>query len=131
MASATVTLYKSTSGTVEFSLVTTGKEQTTYRVAGRSLATPLSLEITRKIGPSGASANDHVIVKLTQVERNETSQKLATASATLDISIPRDTTAVSTTKVIELLGMMSSMLNEGATIPYALNRTALVDGRDV
>lgn len=132
MASAALSPYYDNASQITYSLVSTSKDSSLYRVSGRSLATPHTLEIIRKIGPNGAAANDHVIVRLTRVERNETTQKLATVSCSLDISIPRDTTAVTNSTVIAQLGALASLLNDSTALAAtANNRGALIDGRDL
>lgn len=115
-----------------FELVSTSKDSSLYRMAGRSLATPFTLEISRKIGPNGASANDHVIVRIVRVDRNATTQKLATASVTLDVSIPRDTTATAAADVVAMMGTMASLINDCSDLAATTtNRTKLVNGRDL
>jgi len=91
MASASVTLYNGDTENTVYALAQTGPDKTLYRVAGRGLATPCTLSIERKIGPSNSKANDKVSVLLLKTEKNATTGTLVTGYVKIDISVPRDT----------------------------------------
>jgi len=64
MASSSITPYQTNSVQVTHALQSTSATGANYIVAGRSLATPQSVQITRKIGPAGSLANDHIFVRV-------------------------------------------------------------------
>lgn len=132
MASATLTPYYNNTQQQTFALVSTDKNGSVYRVAGRDLATPRQLEIIRKIGPTGAAGNDHITLKLTHVGKNSTTAKISAGSVTVDISCPRDTAAVSKGDMQAILSIISSLLNESTAMEAtSVAITALTEGRDL
>lgn len=132
MASASLAPYKNNSAQVTHLLVATGPTGSSYSVAGRSLGLPYGIQIQRKVGPSGSLANDHVIVKVGCSYANATTGKIATGSVSCDISIPRDSTIITTTVMAELLGQLSSLLNDSTALAAtSANRVALIEGRDL
>lgn len=132
MASSTLTPYYSNSSQTTFSLVSTGVDRTIWKVSGRPLATPYSIEVIRKVGGSGQLANDHVQLRITYTGKNATSGKISSAVISLDISIPRDADAVSATQVVQSIGILSSILDDSTALQAtSSNRTVLVEGRDL
>lgn len=130
MATSTLSFYKTNSTQVSFSLVSTSSEKSIWKVASRSLSTPLSLEISRKL--SSGNANDHITVRIAQVERNASTAQLATAQVLLDISVPKDQSILTQTVIVELLGLLSSLLDDSTALQAtSANRTAIADGRDL
>jgi len=112
MSSSSLTPHYTGSTTKTFSLVSEQGSGAKWIVTGRALALPESIELQRKIGTNGSKANDHVILRLVRAEANSTTNLIATAVVTLDISIPRDTAAVSQDNVNDMLGSLISILNE-------------------
>lgn len=130
MASASLVPYKNNTSTVTFSVVTTSLERTTYKVSGRGISTPFSLEISRKL--SSGKSNDHVSVRIAQQERNASTTVIATGQVLLDISIPKDQSIVTNGVMVEMLGLLASVLNDSAALAATTaSRTALVEGRDL
>jgi len=132
MASASLTPYYNNSLQETFSLVSAGTDKTTWKVTGRDLALPKTLTIERKIGAPGKTANDHILIRISQSERNATTGLIATASATLDLSIARDTSVLNATAVRYLPRMIASLLNDSAACSATSNNaSAIVAGLDV
>jgi len=132
MPSSSLTPYYSNAAQVTFNLVSSTEAGAVYIVSGHPLATPYKVEVIRKLTASAAAANDHVILRVSCIGRNATTGKLATASVTTDISIPKDTTVFAESDVVGFLGVMASLLNENAALQStSVNRTALIEGRDL
>lgn len=132
MPSSSLTPYKTSAGQVTYSLIGSSPTAAKWSVSGYGLGVPRILEQTLKVGAPGAAANDHVIVRLSQSDENSTTGKIATANVTLDVSIPRDSATITSTEIVELLGILSSLLNDCASVEdsaNATNRTALAEGR--
>jgi len=132
MASSSLTPYKNNTQQVTFALQSSSLTGAVYTVASRGLATPFRVSINRKIGPTNSTGNDHVILKVELSDPNSTTGKIATGLATLDISIPRDTSTVTQAEMVEVLGILGSLLNDAAALAATtINRTALLEGRDL
>jgi len=132
MASSTLTAYRDGSDTVVFTLVSTSATGAVWTVSGRSLSAPYSISIDRKINSSGAMANDHVILRISETELNATTGKPATLAATLDISIPKDQSILTPTVQKYLLKRLASLLNDqSATAATFVSAVALIEGRDL
>lgn len=132
MASSTLSPYKNNTTTQVFTLVTTGTTATSYKVAGRDLSCPYSVEIQRKLAPANASTNDHVVLRLARTERNVETSKLATLQVLVDISIPKDTSVLTATTQKEILSVVASLLNESSVMSATtVAVTALIEGRDL
>jgi len=132
MASATLDLYYTSALHTVFNLASTSPSGARWLLSNREVSLPYELQIMRKLSPSSSLANDHIIVTLREVERNATTSKLCTASVSLDISIPKDTATISKDSVKYLLGYLISALNDAtATAATNVNRTALIEGRDI
>lgn len=131
MASNSLVLYNNNSTTTTYDLVTTGTDKTLWKVAGRALACPRLLEMQRKPTASSATGNDHVIVRCAIIERNTTTQKLATGQVVLDVSIPKDGSIITNTILGDLLSNVASLLNE-KTVMEATRASVncVVEGRD-
>lgn len=97
-----------------------------WLVSGRPLANPESIELVRKVGQPGAAGNDHVILRLVKAETNATSLKIATGVVTLDISIPRDTVAVTATMINDMLGALISLLDECSDTTATASRAKII-----
>jgi len=131
MATTTLTPYIDQTTQATFNLVSSGSTGARWLAAGRSIAEPYSVELIRKIGPSSASANDHVLVRVQRTDRNTTTGKFATMSVTMDVSIPKDVSIITPTIQKNILGVMTSLLNEAvANAATTVNRTAVIEGRD-
>lgn len=131
MAKSTLAPYVNSSTQQSFSLVSSGKEGSVWKVASRDLACPYGIEIQRKLTSGNATGNDHVIVRVFRTERNATTGKLATAQVLLDISIPKDTSILTLTEQTKLVCVMASVLNAETAMEATLaNITALLSGAD-
>lgn len=132
MASATLSPYKDSATTVVFKLVSSSSTGSTYQVEGRDIATPMQIQIVKKLTNPSASANDHVQVRISRTDRNATSGKLATMQVLLDISIPKDTSILNQVIQKEILGMTCSLLRDAtANAATNANVTALIGGFDL
>jgi len=130
--SATITpFYNASSG---YTLVPVSEDDAgaTYKVAGRDLATPLGIEIQRKLTAPTATGNDHVIVRAFRTERNASTGKLATCQVLLDISIPKDTSILTIAEQTKLVAAVASLLNEETAMGASLaNIAALITGSNL
>jgi len=132
MASSTLSPYKNNSTTQVFTLTQTGPELTSYKVSGRDLSCPYVIDVQRKLAKSGATANDHIVLRVARTERNTTTSKLATCQVLVDISIPKDTSVLTATTQKEILSVVSSILNESTAMEATtVAITALIEGRDL
>jgi len=130
MASSSLTPYKDNTNQVTFSLVSTSADKSQFKVAGRAIACPYVVEISRKL--STGKVNDHVGVRVAVTERNATTSALATGQLLLDISIPKDQSIITNTVMVEMLGVLASLLDQStANNASSANRTALIEGRDL
>lgn len=130
MASSSLTPYKDNTNQVTFSLVSTSADKTAFKVSGRSIACPYTIELSRKL--STGKTNDHVQVRVAITERNTTTSVLATGQVLLDISIPKDQSIITNTVMTEVLGVLASLLDQAtANNASSANRTALIEGRDL
>jgi len=132
MASASLTLYKNSTQTEVFSLRTTGAAGANYTVDDRSLAQPYGVSIQRKLTAPSAAGNDRIEVRVSRVEPNATTGKLATLSATLVISVPKDQTVLDRTAQQEILAIVGSLIDENtAHSATVANIDTLLDGGDL
>lgn len=132
MASSTLTFYYDATHSQSFSLVSTGQNLSNWKVAGRDLSLPYEVSVQRKLTPPSALGNDHVIVTIRGVERNATTGKLVTGSVTMDISIPKDTATIGLNAMSQMVGYLSSLINDGGVLAGTnTNRTAILGGRDL
>jgi len=132
MASSTLTPYYDHTQSTAYALVSTSVNGSMWKAAGRSISEPLSIEIIRKFGPPSSLANDHVLLRLSQTNRNSTTGKLATLSATLDISVPKDTATLTADSVKYAVTRLASLIYESTVLPTtSVAVTALVEGRDL
>lgn len=130
MATSSLVLYKTNAATVTFALVSSSVDKTVWKVAGLPLSTPYLLELTRKL--SSGSKNNHIQVRLARTEQNASTSVLATAQVLLDLSVPKDQSILTASVIAEMLGIVSSLLNDGTALAAtSVNRTAIGDGRDV
>lgn len=131
MASATLDLYKDNSSHEVFTLASQNSAGAKWLLPGRSLATPKSVEIARKINSTSVS-NDTVNLKLSQTELNATTGKPATFFIDGKISIPKDVTVITPTVQKALIAQFVSLLNDATALAAtSVNRTALIEGRDI
>jgi len=131
MASNSLVLYNNNSTTTTYNLVTTGETKSSWKVDGRPLATPRILEIQRKPTSSSAAGNDHVIIRGAVIERNASTQKLATAQVTIDLSLPKDQSIITSTTIGDLIANAVSLLNEKTAMEATrANINAFIEGRD-
>jgi hypothetical protein len=132
MPSSSFNAYSSDTVYSLFGLVSSQANGAKWQVADRPIACPHSIEIERKIGPSGSNANDHVILRARLADSNDETGKISTAVVTLDISIPRDTTAVSSSDVRNLVAEVGSVLRDSSVMEATLsNISNLVSGSDI
>lgn len=132
MATETITAYESNVATSVFVLAQTGATKTEWRKTGRALALPYSLSVERKIGNSNSPSNDHIVLRVSRVEANATTSKLATFQVSLDISIPKDQTVLTPAEQKKALSIIASILNEGTAMEATnANITKLIEGRDL
>lgn len=132
MPSATLTPYKNNAAQTTFALVSSSPTGSRYIVSGRGLAVPHSLEIVRKLTTSGASGNDRIELRVSRVEANATTGKMATLVVTLSISIPKDNSILDATAQKEAVSYISSILNESTVMEATTAAiTALIEGRDL
>lgn len=132
MASSSISPYRNSANTVVFQLVSTTATGAKYIVSGRDIACPYSIDINRKLTQSSATGNDHVQIRVARVERNATTQKLATCQAVVDISLPKDTSILTAAIQTELLNVMTSVFRDAtASAATNANITALIEGRDL
>jgi len=132
MASNTLTAYETATATKTFNLVTTSKEQTVWRASGRSLGQPYEVQIVRKIGNAGQKTNDNVQLRVLKTELDPATGLVATAHATLNISVPRNASLIPGAQIVQMMSVVASLLNDGTAVPStSANKTALVEGRDL
>lgn len=133
MASSTIAPNYDATNEYTFVLVSQSSVGATYKVASRDLATPLGVEIVRKLTPANSTKNDHVQLRVFQTERNTTTNVLATAQVLVDFSIPKDTSILTQAMVARLGMIVGSILgqNNGAVAASATNVTALISGSDL
>jgi len=139
MASSSITLYDENTGTTVYALASQSGTKTVYLEAGRSLAKPKSITVERKLSANGSSANDHIIVTVSQTEASTIAPfKLQTFSAKLDVSIPRDLTGFAsgnTTDLLKRLSNLTSLLNHKVAMNVANSANtelqAIISGMDV
>lgn len=132
MASASLTPYYNGANQVTFALVTQGSNGATYRQAGRDLALPYAIEIQRKLTSGNSNANDTVNVTIRRVERNADTGKLATLKVSCEVSIPKDTSTLNSAAQLEIVGLISSLLNDSSVMAgTTVARTAIIEGRDL
>jgi len=112
MASASLVPYKTNTTQETFALVSQSAAGATYKVSGRPLATPYQIETQRKLSSGTSTGNDHVGLRISRVEKNATTGKLATLQVLLDVSIPKDTSVLTTATQQEMLAICASILNE-------------------
>jgi hypothetical protein len=132
MASSSLTPYKDDTNQVTFNLSTQGENFCQYLVSGRAIATPYLLEIRRKTTSPGAASNDHVVVRVARIERNSNTGKPVTGQVMVDISIPKDSDTITVAYMEEMLGIVSSALNDDAALAASnANAAALLAGSDL
>lgn len=132
MSSATLTPYYNATQQETYPLVSENAAGARWALAGRSIAQPKQIEVIRKVTASNAGANDHVVLRFSFTNRNATTYKLSTGAITLDISIPKDTGAVTAANLIEMVKEFGSLLNDSAAVgATSVNATALVEGRNL
>lgn len=132
MSSTSLTPYKSNSTQETFILANESSTGAKWIVAGRSLSAPYSLELSRKLTAPSATGNDRVELRLTRVEPNATTGKLATASVILTVSIPKDTSVLVPGVQKEMLSVIASLLNEQTAMESTnVKITALIQGTNL
>jgi len=133
MASSTLDLYYDNTGHYVFNLASQSEKGPKWLYStARPISQPLSVEIIRKVGIAAANANDHVLLRYTRTEPNAATGKFATYSVTVDISIPKDQSVLTSTVMTQGLGMVASLLNDStAMAATAVNRGKLIGGLDI
>lgn len=132
MASQTLSPYKNNTSTETFSLQSVASTGATYLVAGRALSQPYTLTIQRKLTAPSAAGNDRVEVRVSRTEANASTGKLATLTAVLSISIPKDISILDADAQAEAVSILSSLINESTAMEATkVAITALIEGRDI
>jgi len=130
MPASTLSPYKNNSNAVTFYLTSSSDKGALWLEAGRATNSPSWIEIQRKLTQPNAAANDHLVLRIGQTAPNATTGKLSTQSATLDISVPKDQTVLTKATLVDLLGLLVSLLNDvAANAATSTIRTALAEGR--
>lgn len=132
MATDTITAYKNNTQTTVFLLQNSSATKTTWLVSGRAIALPFNLSVERKPSANNASTNDHVVLRLSRVEQNSSTGKLATLQVSLDLSLPKDQSVLTAGVQKELISCLASILNESTAMEAtSANITKLIEGRDL
>jgi len=134
MASASISPKYDASTVQAFALQGSTSSGSKWLVASRALAKPFSFEILRKLAPAGSNVNDHVIVRVTRTEISATTLKPVTGLVSLDISIPRDSVAITPVYMADLIAIMASAINDYAAVQTGasrVNANALLSGIDL
>lgn len=132
MATTTLTAYTTNTLTQAFELQSTSETKTVWIATGREIACPYTVSVERKKASSNSPSNDHVVLRVTRIERNATTGKLATFQSSLDLSIPKDQSILSATEQKKAISWISSCLNEGTAMEATnANITKLIEGRDL
>jgi len=132
MASASLVLSKNNTQTVTFGLASQFVNGAEWKVADRDLSTPYKITLERNLTQGNSVSNDRVSVRISRVERNATTGKPATASVSVLVSIPKDTSVLTQAAQKELLAMTSSLLNDCANVGATNAKTsAIVSGSDL
>lgn len=130
MASSSLAPYISNSVTETFSLVSSSVNQTVWKVPGRALSNPYTVELNRKL--TSGTKNDHIVLRVARVEANASTAQKATAQILVDISVPKDQSNLSSAILANMLGVVASVLNDNTALAAtSVNRSAIVDGRDI
>jgi len=131
MASPSISPHHSSSSTTVFGLVSETANGVKWQVAGRSLSAPYTVELNRKIDPN-ATANDHIVLKVSRTEKNTTTSKSATGSVSVDISVPKDNTILTTAELVKMAEIAASLINDySASAATTTNATAFIEGSDI
>jgi len=132
MASNSLTPYTTNAATQSFALVSTSSAATKWAVSGREIGLPYVIELQRKLTAPGASANDHIVIRIARTERNTATTKLATMQILTDVSIPKDATVITQTEQKKLLSILASLLNECTAMEATTaNIACVIEGRDL
>jgi len=130
MASSSLTPYKSNSAQETFALISQSADGAIYRVSGRALSLPYQIDMQRKLNPSG-TGNDHVGYRISRVEKNATTGKLATLQVLVDVSIPKDISVLDLNTQKEICAITASILNEQTAMEATnVKISALLAGGD-
>lgn len=126
-----LTPYKNSTQQITFGLAYENSTGQVYLVSGRAINKPFQLEVVRKLTPPSGNGNDQVVLRIKRVEANAATGKLATLSATLILSIPKDQTILDATAQKELVSAVASLLNESTAVEATTTFiTALIEGRN-
>lgn len=132
MATETITAYEASTGTKSFLLRQTSATKTEWIISGRAISAPFNLILERKPSNNNSPSNDHVLLRVSRMEPNATTGKLATFQATLDLSIPKDQSILSPAEQKKVISLLASILNEGTAMEAtSANITKLIEGRDL
>jgi len=121
MPAASIGLYNHDSSLCTVTMIGTTGTTIAYRDISLPLSAPHTFELTTKLGDPSSKANDKVTLVDRQVKINATTGVVAVGSATLSLSIPRDSvwTLADTENLIAHIGNAFSNTN---------NRVALAEG---
>lgn len=111
MASSSLVLVDLADANVTFTLAGQSATGALYKVATRSLALPKTMTFDFKLGSPGSLGNDKLVVTIADTVQNSTTGKVVTASAKLEVSVPRDA-AVTETVVADLLAHFTSLMTD-------------------
>jgi len=132
MSSSTLTLYRDATHSIVYSLASQGKDLVEYRNSNSTLSEPQKITVTKKIGAANSKANDHVVIRAEDTGTNATTGLKSTGSVVIDISIPRDTAAVTSDDVGNLLEYVCSLFQDaGVVADTRVNINKLLAGLDV
>jgi len=130
MASNTLTPAVDDTNRQTFNLVSTSLNKTAWVAPSRKLATPYQISVERKLA-SGKS-NDQIVLRILRIENNATTGLPATASITLNISLPKDQTILTAAEMTKMIVAIGSIIGDsalGAATVVAV--TSLIEGRDL
>lgn len=102
MASATIVVVNKAGENQTFSLVGQTANGALYKDATRSLAVPRTMEFKFDLGSPGSLGNDKISVIIRDSAQNETTGKVVTLQAKMELSVPRDA-AITTAKVEDII----------------------------
>jgi hypothetical protein len=101
-------------------LVGSSEVGATWKDSAQALSTPVTVSQKLMLAPVGAKGNDKIRLKMAVTCDNNAGDGVVTGSATLDVSIPRDTGFTE--------AIARDMIAELASILVSADRVTLCDG---
>lgn len=111
MASTQITLKDLADNSIVYHQIGSSASGASYRDTTRALSTPRTLDFDTKIGNPGSKGNDKVKVVLRDSVQNSGSGLTSTASAVLEISIPRDS-AWTSAMTADLIAQLQELVKD-------------------